>query len=126
MITRLLSAAILASLFACQVNPLVCPTPEVVKLRRAKAHRMKYMMAKMKEAQATNSVDYFQQSAHKTKELKNVEEWDCPKPGLKHDKMVQKKARDLQRRYARNLKKVAKESEERTVTYTSPEQGRND
>lgn len=126
MVKRLLSLAILAGLTACQVNPMVCPTPEAVKLRKAKAHRMKYVMAKMKETQAANSVDYFQQSAYKTKELKNVEEWDCPKPGLKHDKMVQKKARDLQRRYAKNLKKVAKESEERTVTYSAPGESRND
>ena len=125
MIARLLSLAILVSLFACQVNPFACPTPEAVKLRRAKAHRMKYKMAKMKEAQAANSIDYFQQSAYKTKELKNVEEWDCPKPGLKHDKMVQKKARDLQRRYAKKIKKVAKESEERTVTYSVSDESRN-
>lgn len=72
-------------------------------------------MAKRKEAMASN-YDYFQESSYKAKELRKIEEWDCPKPGLKHDKMVQKKAKDLQRRYDKNIKRVAKESEERTVT----------
>lgn len=79
---------------------------------------MRYVMAKYKEEQAASKIDYFQESPYKKKELRHIEEWDCPKPGLKHDKMVQKKAKDLQRRYAQNLKRVAKESEERTVTYT--------
>lgn len=103
---------------SCHTNPVACPTPEAVKLRKLKAHRARYAMAKYKEDRENNKIDYFQESAYKAKELKNIEEWDCPKPGLKHDKMVQKKAKDLQRRYAHNLKKVAKESEERTVTYT--------
>ncbi|MFZ1805739.1 MAG: hypothetical protein WAU36_00865 [Cyclobacteriaceae bacterium] len=79
-------------------------------------------MAKRKQAQANNH-DYFADSGYKTKSLTKIEEWDCPKPGLKHDKMVQKKAKDLQRRYAKNLKKVAKESEERTASVYS--EGKN-
>lgn len=102
---------------ACQTsNPLYCPTPELVKLRKAKAHRMKYALAKRKEAKAS-SYDYFQ--VNQTKSLSKIEEWDCPKPGLKHDKMVAKKAKDLQRRYAKNLKKVIKKSEERTASVYS-------
>ncbi|HCR54050.1 MAG TPA: hypothetical protein DIW27_06510 [Cytophagales bacterium] len=116
MLPRFLAILTLAAM-ACQTNPMVCPSPEVVKLKKAKAHRMRYLMAKRKEAQAINSVAYFQE--RKTKELASIEEWDCPKPGLKHDKMVQKKAKDLQKRYAQNLKKVAKESEERTVMVNS-------
>lgn len=116
MIARLMILIMLFTGVACQsTSSFYCPTPELVKLRKAKAHRMKYLMAKRKEAMA-NRVDYFQESAYKAKELTKIEEWDCPKPGLKHDKMVAKKAKDLQGRYARNLKKVAKESEERTVS----------
>lgn len=100
---------------ACQSNPAVCPPPEVVKLKKLKAHRLRYLTAKRKEALA-NNYDYFQESGFKTKTLNKIEEWDCPKPGLKHDKMVQKKARDLQRRYAQDQKRVARESEQRTGT----------
>ena len=101
---------------ACQsTDPFTCPTPEIVKLRKAKAHRLRYIAAKRKEALASN-YDYFQESAYKAKELRKIEEWDCPKPALKHARMVEKKAKDLQRRYAKNLKKVAKESEDRTIT----------
>jgi len=106
---------------ACQTSPVVCPPPEVVKLKKAKAHRLRYLAAMRKEAQANNH-DYFQESRYKTKELRKIEEWDCPKPGLKHDKMVQKKARDLQKRYVQDQKRVAKESEERTVTVNSNRQ----
>lgn len=81
---------------------------------------MKYAMAKRREAKA-NNYNYFQESAYRTKELNKIEEWDCPKPGLKHDKMVAKKAKDLQRRYARNLKKVMKKSEERTASVVAKE-----
>jgi len=100
---------------------MFCPTPETVKLRKAKAHKMRYAMAKRKQAMA-NNYDYFKESEYKSKSLSNIEEWDCPKPGLKHDKMVQKKAKDLQKRYAKNLKRVAKESEERTITVNSNKQ----
>ncbi len=116
MIFKLFILFVLLAGVACQSSsPFYCPTPEVVKLKKAKAHRLKYAMAKRREAMANNH-DYFQESAYKAKELSKIEEWDCPKPGLKHDKMVAKKAKDLQRRYARNLKKVAKESEERTAS----------
>ncbi|MBX2943475.1 MAG: hypothetical protein KF860_14130 [Cyclobacteriaceae bacterium] len=115
---RLIALLILAAMTACQTNPMVCPTPEAVKLRKAKAHRMRYAMAKRKQALA-NNYDYFQESEYKSKSLIHIEEWDCPKPGLKHDKMLQKKAKDLQRRYTKNMKRVAKESEERTVTVTN-------
>lgn len=122
MIARLIILIILLSGMACQsTSSFYCPKPELVKLRKAKAHRLKYVMAKRKEAIA-NSHDYFQESAYKAKELSKIEEWDCPKPGLKHDKMVAKKAKDLQRRYARNLKKVAKESEDRVVRVVSENQ----
>ena len=84
-------------------------------MRKTKAHRMRYELAKYKEDKADKK-DSFKESEYKKKELAKIEEWDCPKPGLKHDRMVQKKAKDLQRRYAHNLKKVARESEERTVT----------
>lgn len=115
MMYRILILIILLGGTACQSSsPFYCPTPELVKLKKAKAHRLKYAMAKRREAMANNH-DYFQESAYKAKEFSKIEEWDCPKPGLKHDKMVAKKAKDLQRRYAKNLKKVAKESEERTV-----------
>lgn len=112
---------IIIGLASCSVNPMACPTPEAVRLKKLKAHRFKYAMAKYKEDQAGNKIEYFPETASRKKDLKNIEEWDCPKPGLKHDKMVQKKARDLQRRYAQNIKKVAKESEDRTVTYGSPQ-----
>jgi len=115
MMFRWSAILILVAMAACQTNPMGCPTPEAVKLRKARAHRMRYAMAKRKEALA-NNFDYFKGSEYKSKPLAEIEEWDCPKPGLKHDKMVAKKARDLHRRYARNLKKVAKESEEKTVT----------
>lgn len=121
---RLVSILTLTALFtlaSCQSNPLFCPTPETVKLRKAKAHRMRYAMAKRKEALANNH-DYFKQSDYKAKSLTHIEEWDCPKPGLKHDKMVQKKAKDLQKRYEQNLKRVAKESEGRTATVHSNNQ----
>ncbi len=116
--TRLIACAALVAI-SCQSNPVYCPPPEMVKLKKAKAHRMRYMMAKRKEAMAKNSVDYFEESPYKAKELRKIEEWDCPKPGLKHDKMVQKKAKDLQRRYAQDQKRVAKESEVRTTTVLS-------
>lgn len=120
MLSRLLPFILLTAL-ACQTNPMVCPTPEAVKLRKAKAHKMRYMAAKRKEAMA-NRHDYFQEM--ETKPLSTIEEWDCPKPGLKHDRMVQKKAKDLQKRYAQNLKRVARESEERTITFGSAEGNR--
>lgn len=118
MIARLLILLLIFIGMACQTNPLVCPSPEVVRLRKQKAHRMRYAIAKRKEAMA-NNYDYFRESDIKAKELRKIEEWDCPKPGLKHDKMVQKKAKNLQRRYDQNIKRVAKESEERTVTVNS-------
>lgn len=122
MISRLIILLFITFGMACQSSsPFYCPTPELVKLRKARSHRLKYAMAKHKEAKA-NSYNYFQESAYKSKELSKIEKWDCPKPGLKHDKMVAKKAKDLQRRYARNLKKVAKKSEEQTASvYQSKE-----
>lgn len=120
MLPRLVAILTLLAM-GCQSNPMFCPTPETVKLRKAKAHKMRYAMAKRKQAMANNH-DYFEESGYKAKSLSKIEEWDCPKPGLKHDKMVQKKARDLQKRYEQNLKKVAKESEERTITVNSNKQ----
>ena len=119
MFFRLAILFIFVSGMACQSSsPFYCPTPELVKRKKTKAHRLKYLNAKRREAMA-NSHNYFQESGYKAKELSKIEEWDCPKPGLKHDKMVAKKAKDLQRRYAKNLKKVAKESEDRTVRVIS-------
>ncbi len=120
MIIRILALILLAGMASCHTNSMFCPTPEIVKLKKAKAKRFKYVMAKYKEEQANNK-DYVKESSIKAKELRKIEQWDCPKPGLKHDRMVQKKAIDLQRRYAKNLKKVAKDSEERTVQYANSE-----
>lgn len=116
---RLIILVIAGLGMSCQTsNPFYCPTPELVKLRKAKAHRFKYVMAKRKEAMA-NNYDYFQETGYKAKELSKIEEWDCPKPALKHARMMEKRSKDLQRRYAKNLKRVAKESQDRTVTVYS-------
>lgn len=107
---------------ACQSGRLACPTPELVKLKRSNPNRIHVFGKRMTQdamASSKGHIDYFRKPDMDPKDIRTIEIWDCPRPGLKHDRMVEKKKKDLQRRYEKNLKRVARESEERTkVVYT--------
>ena len=119
MVYRLIIIVLLASM-ACQVNPKGCPPPQYVKLKKSRPHHLKYLAFKAREAREDRKEykQYFSQPDIIAKDLKNIDEWDCPKETLKHIKLMEKRARDLHRRHEAYVKKVAKESESRTVTYS--------
>lgn len=116
---RLIIIVLMASM-ACQVNPKECPPPQVVKLKKSRPHHLKYWAFKRREAREERKEhkQFFSQPDIVAKDLKNIEEWDCPKATLKHLKQMEKRARDLHRRHEAYVKKIAKESESRTVTYS--------
>ena len=115
---RLIILVLLASM-ACQVNPKGCPPPQYVKLKKARPHHLKYLAFKAREAREDRKEhkQFFAEPEIVAKDLKNIEEWDCPKETLKHIKQMEKRARDLHKRHEAYVKRIAKESETRTATY---------
>lgn len=122
MIHRVSIILIAVSISACQSGRIACPTPELVRLKRSNPNRVQLFGKRpSQEAMASSKghIDYFRKPDMDPKDIRTIEIWDCPRPGLKHDRMVEKKKKDLQRRYEKNLKRVARESEERAkVVYT--------
>lgn len=104
-------------------NELGCPVPGKVRLKRAAMHRLKYQRAKRREIEAERaSLAGKVYDNEKLKELKNIEEWDCPRPGSRHDRLVQDKRKRIEKKYEDAMRRRAKESEDfLSATTTSGE-----
>ncbi|MGE0772009.1 MAG: hypothetical protein AB7K37_09885 [Cyclobacteriaceae bacterium] len=122
---RFLICALLFS--SCvQLNELGCPTPDRVKLRKHYISKARYTKAKRHQVAAERaalaSKDY---SRDGLKELKYLEEWDCPRPGTKHSKLIQANRKRIEKRYQEALRKREKDSKELTQQGLLPEESNN-
>lgn len=122
MFLRISIPSILFWVAACSPRQVVCPVPELTKLQKSNVKLSRFARTADREnalQEKGMAYDYFQKPEVAPKALKNIEIWDCPKPGLKHDKMVARKSAQLQKRYDKYLKKVARFSEQQTLTVIS-------
>jgi hypothetical protein len=108
MLTRIVIIAILFS--SCsQLRDMGCPAPERVKLRKASAHRMKYYRIKQRELAAERTVASKDYTHVDIKDLRNLEEWDCPRPGSRHDRLIKDKRKRIEKKYQTALRKHEKD-----------------
>ncbi len=118
MFLRIPILSVLLYAASCSPRQVVCPVPELVKLHKSNVHLSRFARTAEREnavQQKAILYDYFRKPEVEPKALKNIEIWDCPRPGLKHDKMMARKSAQLQKRYDKYLKKVARYSEEHTL-----------
>ncbi len=106
---RLLCYSIVAiSMFACRTSDMSCPEPQVVKLKKSSAYRFHIFDRKQKEKvmAQSNSYDREIKRLPHHKELKDIDEWDCPRPGSQQDKLNQKRLKRIQKSSESNPRKV--------------------
>lgn len=118
MFVRISILAIVLYAQSCSPRQVACPVPELVKMQKSNVNLSRLARTTEREnslQEKTIPYDYFQKPEIEPKALKNIEIWDCPKPGLKHDKMVARRSAQLQKRYDKYLKKIARYSEEHTL-----------
>lgn len=109
MATRLLFILILVVGFsACRTGDIRCPEPEVVKLKKSSAYKFHVFDKKQKEKVMAQSNTYARESKREArhKELKDIEEWDCPRPGSPQDKANQKRLKRIQKNAESNPRKT--------------------
>jgi hypothetical protein len=99
------------ALTACQAWAQHCPTPETIRLKKASFNRVKWYKTQLekrtharKEAMAKHE-QLLLVSDRKPKKIMDVEEWDCPRPGSKHDKLVAQSRKRLEKQRAHSLRK---------------------
>lgn len=110
MATRLfLILVIVIGFSACRSNDMRCPEPEVVKLKKSSAYKFHIFDRKQKEKVMAQSNSYARENKRETrhKELKDINEWDCPRPGSQQDKANQKRLKRLQKNAESNPRKTS-------------------
>jgi hypothetical protein len=92
---------VMAVLTGCGAANVDCPPPEVIRLRKMSAHRWRYYKHLMKEKaiarENANSYEMMRRIPREGKRAEEIEEWDCPRPGTRHQKMIREKRRKLLR-----------------------------
>jgi hypothetical protein len=107
---------VVVALSACQSGSYLCPTPDPVKLRRGAANRMKLYKLQMQErAIARGKESEYRQllkaNEREWKKTFDIEEWDCPRPGTAHSRMIEKQRKKLEKQSEHNLKKKVEKPE---------------
>ena len=118
MIFRTFILSLFLFVVSCSPRQVACPVPELVKLQKSDVRLARVARQAGREdvlRETTTRIDYFQKPEVEPKALKTLEIWDCPRPGLKHDKMMARKSAQLQKRYDKYLKKVARYTAEHTM-----------
>ena len=95
---------------ACRSGEIRCPEPEVVKLKKSSAYKFHIFDRKQKEkvmAQSNALARDYRRADTKHKELKDIEEWDCPRPGSHQDKVNQKRLKRIQKNAESNPRKAS-------------------
>jgi hypothetical protein len=110
MTTRLLFVLVVAlGIFACRSGDMRCPEPEVVKLKKSSAYKFHIFDRRQKEkvmAQSNSLARDYKRSEARHKELKDIDEWDCPRPGSHQDKVNQKRLKRIQKSAESNPRKA--------------------
>jgi len=93
---------------ACRSNDMRCPDPQVVKLKKSSAYKFLVFDKKQKEKVMAQSNSYARENKRdvRHKEVKDMEEWDCPRPGSIQDRANQKRLKRLQKNAESNPRKV--------------------
>ena len=111
MTTRyLLFFAMVILISACRSGDLRCPEPEVVKLKKSSAYKFHMFDRKQKDKVMAQSRSYprdYKRSDARHKDLKDIEEWDCPRPGSQQDKINQKRLKRIQKNAESNPRKAS-------------------
>jgi hypothetical protein len=117
---RLIMFMTVVVLAGCQAGIRHCPTPETVRLRKASFNRMRWYQTQLeqrtqarKESMAKRE-QLLMVSNREQKKASEVEEWDCPRPGTQHERLIRKSRKKMEKQQAQNLKK-------RTERFNSPE-----
>lgn len=109
MALRLVLILLIVSGFsACRTSDLKCPEPEVVKLKKSSAYKYQMFDRKQKEKvmEQSNTYTRVMKREARHKEQKDMEEWDCPRPGTSHDKANQKRLKRIQKNAESNPRKA--------------------
>ncbi len=110
MATRLFFILVIAICFsACRSNDMRCPKPELVKLKKSSAYKFHVFDNKQKEKVMAQSNSYARENKRegRHKETKDLEEWDCPRPGSSQDKANQKRLKRIQKIAESNPRKAS-------------------
>src|SRR5688572_10565192 len=118
---RIIFAIILVGSTACRQD-LVCPTPKYDKFkRRASGNRMKQYKLQMQERAMAREKDMKVKQLLRSNEREvktiDINEWDCPRPGTsRHDKLIEKQRKKLEKQNEQNLRKKIEKQEPLTGT----------
>jgi len=77
--------ALLLICMGCAQNPFSCPRPETVRLKKKAGVNYKVLIARRKQEQSKRiSKAELRQLMSREYKTVDVEEWDCPRPGMKN------------------------------------------
>jgi hypothetical protein len=99
MFTRIIPLLLLVCV-ACAPNPFACPSPEKVRLKKRVGVNYKVLIARKRQQQPKITKAELRQLMSREYKTVTVEEWDCPRPGVKNvPKEVQDNIRKNKKRF---------------------------
>lgn len=106
MFSRLFILLIIALCTACGSSKVDCPRPETVRLKKKAGVNYRVLIARARAQQPKISKKELKQLMSRETKTVTVEEWDCPRPGVKNmPKQVQENIRKNKRRMDSYYKK---------------------
>ncbi len=99
MFSRLFLLIILVS-FGCSHSQFDCPTPERVRLKKKAGVNYRVLLARQRNQPKKITRSELKQLMSREYKTVTVEEWDCPRPGVKNvPKQVQENIRKNKKKY---------------------------
>jgi hypothetical protein len=76
------------------------------------------MKEKALAREQTNTYETMKKVSYEGKKVEDLEEWDCPRPGTKHQKMIREKRRKLFRMHDKKKSERAPDQSGKSVDTT--------
>jgi hypothetical protein len=111
---RLLFACLILMVCGCSPEALKCAILGPDKVKRASVnHRKVYQLHRQEQVTARakeKEYDELMRGQQRHVKIVSREEWDCPKPGSAHARLLEKHRKKLEAQNARNLRKKGNET----------------
>jgi hypothetical protein len=122
MFSRLFILIVLALGTACGSGKIDCPKPETVRLKKKAGVNYKVLLARQRQQPKQMTRAELKQLMSREVKTVTVEEWDCPRPGVKNvPKQVQENIRKNKKRFDSYYKK---RNSSDSLQFESPNQER--
>lgn len=121
---RLLCTIIFAIMLSACQSGKVCNVPELIRMKKASQTRMKSSKRELharasekkvtpSETKKTHQGGYTYEYTRDQKKAADAQQWDCPRSGSSHDRMIRKQSKKKEKMHEETLRKQNNKSDEK-------------